>query len=310
MQYDEDFIERADADTIAYRAWRCRAPRATILLVHGMAEHMGRYAQFGEMLTDHDINLVGFDLSGHGEHCDPQEQGQLTAWDDLFASILAMKQQAEQWEPGVPLFIMGHSLGGYICLDFLSRHHVDGLSGAIISGAGLNQLIELKVGLVAAKFERWRLGAEGKSALLNTLSFKKFNNAFKPNETDFDWLSRDSDAVNAYIEDPWCGFSVSNQFWIDIAQANIRIARPQGLDNFPIRLPVMVFCGENDPVSRFGKGVELLSQALGGGKMDDLSVKQYTDARHEMLFELSKDEVMADIVAWITARIPPAVGAE
>ena len=310
MQYDEDFIERPDGDAIAYRAWRCRAPKATLLLVHGMAEHTGRYGQFGETLTDHDINLVAFDLPGHGEHCDPADQGQLTGWDDIFAAFLAVKQQATQWEPGVPLFIMGHSLGGYLCLDWLSRHPIEGLEGAIISGAGLNQKLELQVGLLAAKFERWRQGDSGKSALLNTLSFKKFNNAFKPTDTAFDWLSRDTAAVDAYIEDPWCGFWVSNQYWIEIAQANLRIARPRGLDHFPTQLPVMAFCGENDPVSRFGIGLELLSQALGNGKMADLSVKQYKGARHEMLFELSKETVMADIVEWITARIPRAVGAE
>lgn len=303
MLYDEDFLESPHAKPIAYRAWRCRKPIANLLLVHGMAEHCGRYGLFGETLTDHNINLVSFDLPGHGEHCDDDYLGQLDQWGDLGDSVKAVWRQVALWEPDIPVYLMGCSMGAYVSLDVLHQT-LDRLpAGVILCGAGLQNRFELWRGLQAARFERWRQGPEGKSQLLNTLSFQKFNAVFKPNQTEFDWLSRDAAEVKAYVDDPWCGFKVSNQFWLDLIAANFRYAQRGAFDSYPTTVPTLLICGGQDPVSRFGTGINLLAEALGRDKMADLTTTIYPEARHELLNELNRETVMTDIVQWITARV-------
>ncbi len=304
MHYEEDFIDIPQAKPIPYRAWRCKAPIATLLLVHGMAEHSGRYGQFGDTLTDHNINLVAVDLPGHGEQCDELDIGQVDAWNDLLSAVKAGWQQAKMIEPDAPIFLMGCSMGAYISMDLLTQPLDGPLAGAILCGAGLQPRFELWRGLQVARFERWRQGPEGTSELLNTLSFKQFNSAFKPNATDFDWLSRDTQQVKAYIEDPYCGFRVSNQLWIGVIEANLRYVQPDAFNNFPHSLPTLLVCGGQDPVSRFGTGINLLADALGRVRMADMTQTIYPDARHELLNELNRETVMTDIVQWITQRVP------
>ncbi|MCB2471977.1 lysophospholipase, partial [Listeria monocytogenes] len=73
-----------------------------------------------------------------------------------------------------------------------------------------------RIARLIARFERWRQGPLGKSALIDFLSFGSFNKAFKPNRTAFDWLSRDPQEVDRYVADPLCGFRCSNQLWVDL----------------------------------------------------------------------------------------------
>ena len=103
---------------------------------------------------------------------------------------------------------------------------------------------------------------------------------------------------------------MSNQLWIDALEANLRFIAADGLSSIKNALPMLIAAGEQDPVSRFGEGTKQLVEALVGDNMTDVSLKLYPGARHELLFENNKSDVMADYAAWITARIPTAVAAE
>jgi alpha-beta hydrolase superfamily lysophospholipase len=156
-------------------------------------------------------------------------------------------------------------------------------------------------GLIA-RFERFRQGATGRSALLEFLSFGSFNKAFKPTRTDFDWLSRDPAEVDRYINDPLCGFRCTNQLWIDLLGGLQDITKPENLARIAKTLPMLVVGGACDPVSD-GERLKDLARALRQSGNPSVTLKIYPDARHELLNETNRDAVTADLVQWLDATL-------
>lgn len=303
MHYEEDFLKTDTGYEIPYRAWRVYKPDAVILVTHGMAEHSGRYEAFGDFLTQNNFALFAFDLPGHGEHRDDEQLGQLENWSDFLNDIQFLWSQVAEMEPRVPLFLMGHSMGSYLTMDILQSGIELPIDGVILSGSGLQSQLQVWGGIQVARIEKMRQGKNGLSTVLDTLSFKKFNKDFEPARTEADWLSRDLQSVLNYIEDPYCGFLCSNQFWIEFLKAQFRLSGKQGLNNIPPELPVFLLSGDRDPVGRYGKGVRQLESRLQSQNQQDLTCKLYTNGRHEMLNETNKVQVMNDISNWIKDHI-------
>ena len=149
-----------------------------------------------------------------------------------------------------------------------------------------------------ARAERLRLGRRGRSTLLGKLSFGPFNKRFAPNRTDFDWLSRDTAQVDAYVADPLCGFACTAQFWIDILDALPVLAKEKNRDRVPEALPILIFSGDEDPV---GVNLSDLVKGYRGNGMTHVAVTLYPGGRHEMLNEINRDQVHTDVLTWIEA---------
>jgi alpha-beta hydrolase superfamily lysophospholipase len=149
-----------------------------------------------------------------------------------------------------------------------------------------------------ARLEKLRQGGKGRSALIEWLSFGSFNNKFKPLRTRFDWLSRDPAEVDKYAADPLCGFRCTNQFWIDLLGGLQQISKASNLAQIDPGLPLLVIGGECDPVSE-GKRLTDLANALRRAGSQHLQLKIYPQARHELFNESNRDEVTADVLAWI-----------
>ena len=147
-----------------------------------------------------------------------------------------------------------------------------------------------------------RQGATGRSALIEWLSFGSFNKRFKPTRTPFDWLSRDPAEVDKYVHDPLCGFRCSNQLWVDLLGGLQQISKASNLAQIDPGLPLLVIGGECDPVSE-GKRLKDLADALSGAGNQHLQLKIYPQARHELFNETNRDEVTADVLAWIAQAL-------
>jgi alpha-beta hydrolase superfamily lysophospholipase len=173
------------------------------------------------------------------------------------------------------------------------------LAGAVLSASNGKPPPLAALGRVIGRIERLRLGRRGRSALLHELGFGAFNKPFAPARTPFDWLSRDPAEVDKYIADPLCGFQASVQLWIDLVDALGDIARPSRQANIPKHLPVYVIAGSRDPVSANTKGLEQLLNAYRVAGLDRVAHRFYADARHELFNETNREEVTADIIAWL-----------
>ena len=131
---------------------------------------------------------------------------------------------------------------------------------------------------------------------MQSLMFGDFNKRFKPARTPFDWLSRDPAEVDAYIADPLCGFEFTNQLAVDLLDALGPLLTPERLARIRKDLPVYIFSGSDDPV---GANLPALAEAYRNAGLTRVDMRVYTGARHETLNETNRDEVTADLVAWI-----------
>ncbi len=285
--------------------WSCgAAPRAVVLLAHGMGEHSGRYADFGQALAQSGIDLYALDQRGHGLTAQQGILGHFAnhnGWQRVQDDLHELRQLLQQRHPQAPLFLFGHSMGSYIAQAYLLKHST-GIHGAVLSGSNYQPVSLYRAARLVARFERWRQGPLGRSALIEWLSFGSFNKAFKPNRTPFDWLSRDAAQVDAYIADPLCGFRCTNQLWIDLLGGLQDITPIAHLSRIDAQLPMLVIGGECDPVSA-GKRQKDLACALRHAGLQHVQLNLYPDARHELLHETNRADVTLFMIDWLNRTL-------
>ena len=301
MRHDAFWLDASDAVPLFVNHWSGETPpRAVVMLSHGMAEHGGRYARLGEALADVGIDLYAHDQRGHGRSAEQGLVGhyaEADGWNKVVEDLASLNHHIRQCHPHLPIFLLGHSMGSYIGQAYLMRHSCS-LQGAILSGSNYQPVALYRLARLVARFERWRQGPHGRSALIEFLSFGSFNKAFKPNRTAFDWLSRDPDEVDKYVNDPLCGFRCTNQLWLDLLGGLQSITPPENLAQIENDLPLLVIGGERDPVSD-GRRLQHLAAALRNAGLKHVDLNIYPDARHELLNERNRDEVTADLIDWL-----------
>ena len=289
-----------------YRWLPAGAPKAVVQVVHGMVEHAARYARFAQALNAAGYAVYAHDQRGHGKSAaSPADLGffaEQNGWERIVDDVYAVTRRVGDELPGVPLFVLGHSMGARVVLTYLFAHG-GGLAGAMLSGAGGNAAAGAAAGRVVAKLERLRLSARGRSKLLGKLAFGPYNKRFAPARTEFDWLSRDPVEVDKYMADPLCGFDFTAQAWIDFLSAIIAVDRAENLKRIPARLPMYLFSGALDPVGAETRGVRWLIEALRRAGVTDVAHRFYEGARHELLNETNRDEVVRDLIGWLDATL-------
>ncbi|WP_435607810.1 lysophospholipase [Pseudomonas knackmussii] len=309
MPYTAYWLPASDDTPLYIHLWASEAPRGVVMLSHGMAEHAGRYARLGEALNTAGYTLCALDQRGHGrtaEHGDLGHYADHGGWGKVVGDLLTLNRHLRERHPELPVFLLGHSMGSYIATAYLQQHS-ETLHGAVLSGSNYQPVALYRVARQIARFERWRQGPLGQSALIEFLSFGSFNKAFKPNRTAFDWLSRDAHEVDKYVSDPLCGFRCSNQLWIDLLGGLEDITPPEHLARIRQDLPLLIVGGERDPVSQ-GKRLRDLAQAMTRAGVRDVQSQIYPEARHEIFNETNRDEVTRNLIAWLDAQLASGAG--
>ena len=301
MQEQQLWIDASDGTALHVRHWPgASTPRALLMIAHGMAEHAGRYARLAAALNAAGYGVYALDQRGHGRTA---EQGVLghyadtDGWNKVVGDLATLNHHIRQQHPRTPIFLLGHSMGSYIAMAYLMQHS-SSLQGAILSGSNYQPLALYRAAGLIARLERWRLGPNGRSRLIDFLSFGSFNKAFKPNRTGFDWLSRDPAEVDRYVTDPLCGFVCTTQLWCDLLHGFRQITPLRNLAQIDADLPLLVIGGAHDPVSQ-GKRLGHLAEALRKAGSHDVELKIYPEARHELLNESNRDEVTLYLRDWL-----------
>ncbi|HEY1077623.1 MAG TPA: alpha/beta hydrolase, partial [Fontimonas sp.] len=191
--------------------------------------------------------------------------------------------------------------GSFLAQDYIVEHG-HGLAGAVLSASCADMGPMRAIGLALLRGEALWQGRRRRSALADALTFKDFNRKFKPNRTDFDWLSRDTAEVDRYIADPLCGFRCSTAMWIELLEAGALLTDPQRLARIPRQLPVLLLNGSSDPACRGERGARGLEKTYRGAQLADVTLKLYADARHELLNETCRDDVTQDLLGWLNER--------
>ena len=296
----DTFRLKADdgADIHIHRWLPDSAPRGVVQVAHGLAEHAARYGRLAGALTGQGLAVYADDHRGHGQTAGAGDLGffaEREGWRKCVGDLWSLNRRIAADHAGLPIVLLGHSMGSFMAQDFVADHS-DAIAALVLSGSNGPPPAIAGLGRMIARIERLRQGARGKSALLQSLMFGDFNKRFKPARTEFDWLSRDPGEVDAYIADPLCGFEFTNQLAVDLLDALGPLLTPERLARIRKDLPVYIFSGSDDPV---GANLPALAEAYRNAGLTRVDMRVYTGARHETLNETNRDEVTADLVAWI-----------
>jgi alpha-beta hydrolase superfamily lysophospholipase len=276
--------------------------RAVVHIAHGLAEHGGRYERLAEWLTHHNYAVYVNDHRGHGRSVQRAEDlghfADADGWNLIARDLAQMCIEEKQAYEGLPILLLGHSMGALLA-QRLVYEHPDLFDAVAMSGPNgkLDPLV--KIGKLIARFERMRLGARGRSQLINHLSFGKYNKHFPHAATPFDWLSRDAQEVARYTNDPLCGFIATTQSWIDMLNGLPALHDPANHARIRRDLPLYLFGGHRDPVNDFGAGLELLVEAYRHAGIRSIRHQLYPNARHEVFNETNRAEVFAHLLEWL-----------
>ena len=257
-------------------------PRAIVQVTHGMGEHARRYEHVAQALNGAGYVVYAQDHRGHGATAAPGAAGQVGAdgWLELVGDIGRLTAVARAEHPGIPLVLLGHSMGSFAVQQYLLRHSWE-VDAAVLTGTAVIDLLEPALDLD------------------QPLDLAMFNAPFAPARTDYDWLTRDEAIVDAYVADPLCGFGLDADSAKQMFEGARALADPAEVANINPDLPVYIAVGELDPVNG---GLTLLTPLLDrlkDGGLTDVTVVTYPNARHEILNETNRDEVIGALISWL-----------
>jgi len=275
------------------RSWPIESPSAIVAIAHGASEHSGRYDRFARALNGAGYAVVAIDHRGHGLTAAGADRaimgvgGGQAVIDDLHTLI---EQARSSMGAQLPVYLFGHSLGSLMAFAYLVQYS-EGLAGGVLCGVAADLDGVADLGALLAGFDTPELRDESAAAILAA------NNApFEPARTPYDWLSRDEAEVDLYAEDPLCGDAhpLTFGYLVDL----FGVVAPLVDHMADITCPVLVIAGGQDPAAGMGEFARIAAAALGRADVvADLTV--YEDDRHELLNELNRDEVTADIIGWL-----------
>ncbi len=277
------------------------APAGVVQIFHGLGEHSKRYERFAMAAVGRGFVVCVHDHRGHGEHGEPLGYfADQKGWHLVVDDANVVHNYLLERYAGVPLVLIGHSMGSFIAQTF-AMHYGAKLSGMIVSASTWPSRFQLLPGIAIARIVTLRYGKQGRSPLLHKLGFGKFNKPFEPGRTELDWLSRDENEVDLYVNDPLCGGPYTCGLWIDFLGGLYDLGSDHSLSRIRSDLPILITGGGDDPVGG-ENGMTKLAMHYAQTSHSRVSLKIYPEGRHEMLNETNRDEVTADWLDWIAAR--------
>jgi len=299
-------LKAADGHQIAVYHWPTRSPRGVVHILHGMAEHGGRYAAVADRLNQAGWSVVAHDHRGHGLSVSADglrgHYADEHGWERVQDDVHVVQGWIASQYPGMARVLLGHSMGSFIAMAYALAQAAS-LDGLVLSSSDLKPTWFYRVLQVILGIEKLRCGARGTSALVRSLSFDAFARKIPQRQTDYDWLSRNPDEVRKYIDDPLCGHDCSMQLWRDMIAALKQISLPGGLAQLDPDLPVLMVAGEDDPMSDFGKGVARIEAILKKHRPANLHVQRYAGGRHELFNDIDREQVLQDLTGWLDSAI-------
>lgn len=280
--------------------------RGIVQISHGMCETAARYARFASALTAAGYAVYANDHRGHG-----LTAGQVNLLGDtgengfywMRRNLLQLAEIACSRHQHVPIYLFAHSMGSFLAQKLMCEEGNEIYSGFILSGTnGPRSMLRLAESLSAMQLRLQ--GDHHRSVLLNGIVFGAYNRAFSPVRTAFDWLSRDPVEVDHFISDPFCGAICTTRFFRDFFHMLRELHTRATLRTLCRDKPVYLFAGEKDPVGMNGQGVKRLAELYRGQGIQDVECKLYPEGRHEMLNEVNRDEVTADVLDWLARHLP------
>lgn len=298
---NEFTLKASDGAGVQCYGWPVAAAKATVQIAHGMGEHAKRYDRLAHALNQAGYCVYANDHRGHGV----TGAGQLgymgpDGWNRVIADLFELNMQISSEHPGLPRILLGHSMGAILGQQYATRHGAS-IDALALSGSG--GFRDSPLGFIPkllARFEAWRLGPDQPSEVLQKQLFGGANKPFDgPQANGFEWLTRDAEEVQKYIDDDACGFVIAAGSLCDMYAGVAAMQDPRGVEAIPKSLPVYVFSGSEDPIHGEQRGLMRMVDAYRRAGIEQVEYKLYPGARHELFNETNRDAVTADLVGWL-----------
>ena len=275
-------------------------PKASILILHGAAEHQKRYNDFAKFLVDNSYDVYCYDHRGHGTDKKLNELG-FFGHDDGYKLVVQdainVSNYIQNNNRSEGFFLFGHSMGSLIARNVLQSY--DKYHGAILCGTAFPSSFMLRAGLLMASLIKKFKGDKHYSPFLKKLIFEGKKYISLSSRTAFDWLSRNNTVVGAYIHDPYCGFTCTASFYYDLLKLTSNARNKKLMKSTRKNIPLFIISGDRDPVGGYGKEVTKFINTLNKCGFSKVTSKLYPDCRHELLNELNNKDVYSDILKWL-----------
>ena len=280
--------------------------KGILQISHGMIEYVERYEKFAEFMTEQGFMVVGNDHLGHGKSVKSQELWGYFAdkggSDIVVKDLDRLRRMIQKEHPGTPYFMLGHSMGSFLLRKYLAKYGC-GLQGAVIMGTGNQPVVAAVAGKeicrVLALFRGWHY----RSKLVDKMAFATYNQRFQRENRPNAWLTKDREIVEAYNREPRCTFHFTLNGFYNLFDTIHYISRPAKINAIPRSLPLLLVAGEDDPVGNYGAGVRAVYERYKKAGITDITCRLYPTDRHEILNEVDREQVYADIYEWIQARM-------
>ena len=282
------FTSPVDAIPLTTYAWEslpdAESARGVVQLAHGLAEHSARYDRLATALNAAGFLAYSTDHRGHGSSIvDVPGDFGAAGFDGLIADVAAYGATLAAARPGLPLFLIAHSMGSFAAQSVILDHSAQ-YAGVVLSGS--TALDVMAAGLAQSE---------------GPVGLEAFNAGFE-HRTGYEWLSRDEAEVDLYVADPLCGFDLPETAVPALFAAAGQLAEPAELARIRPDLPILIVSGSDDPLSGSGQLVQLLGQRYRDAGLADVTVTVYQDARHEIFNETTRNEITADVIDWLGAH--------
>ena len=295
----EKISVKIDNKELAVNFWQSTHEniRGIFYIHHGMAEHIDRYKSFAEKLNSFGFHVVGHNHLGHGNNKENGEGvfAESKGWTKVCNEACKVNDHFFNLYPDIPVYLFGHSMGAFITISVLTR--IKNLKGIFLTGTFLpskGQLFLMKILLHLEKI----IFKINEGSKIHKINFQRLNSFFKNPRTDFDWLAKDINVVDKYIDDPNCGFNCSNTLWLDFVYGGELVLKDDTFLNLSKDIKVFLAGGADDPCIVNGGGIDGLYNHF-RKKFNNVVIKKFKGMRHEIQNERSKNELLSLMESFI-----------
>ena len=291
------YLTTADNHQTFVRNWTIEQPKAIVQIVHGMNEHSKRYDEFARFLNDKGFTVYATDHRGHGHSALDEERVGYIGENGFHLMVNdehELFQHIHAQYPHLPHFLLGHSMGSFIAQRYIQLYG-HGLAGTVLIGSG-GPRGDFKLGERLSEIIEKATG-DKRIKTLDRIIFNGYNSRFIK-RTGFEWLANDTDVINRFLSDPYCGHIFPPSFFRQFLNFMQFIFRHEEVEKVPASLPILILSGSNDPVGQYGKGTEKLFKQYQSIGVENLTYKLYPDERHEILNDFNRHRIFEDILVW------------
>jgi len=276
MKHSESTFLGVDSLELYYQAWQPDEPsQATLIIIHGLGEHGGRYMHLVNHLVPKGYAIYAFDQRGHGRS--PGKKGFINSWSEYREDMRRFVKLVREREGAQPLFIMGHSMGGCVTCDYV-LHYPDGLTGVILSAPAVGKLDIPKSKEILSNIF---------SPLLPSLE--------TPTGLDANAISRDSAVVSAYKNDPYVHDKATPRFGTEFPKTAVYCMEHAA----EFQPPLLMIHGDHDKLVNVANTRQFFAKVT----QPDKKLIVYEGGYHESHNDIHYEEVIVDIENWLEAHI-------